>query len=452
MIAASPAWWPYVSLINLKWSMSRHDQAARQLRFLMGGNEIVEHPVEFGAIGDLRQRVFGDLGVERLALFFERRFGRGVVQQHRRALQHAVVAADGNRVQVDRHILALAAHDVDAANRLNAALHRAGDGAFFVRDASLVGIVHVEQAGQKRATAGGAAADAGEPLGARCSKAGSVEWTSTNNTPSCMLSISFFSNNASGHSTSLAGAIADGGRQFPRQRAAGALQRVEPAAGQSLGEQVLVLRKQLAELLHELWIELPAGTLEQLGQRPFARASRTIDVIGRHRVEGIDDRQHAGGQRNLCAALIRTAARAVEAGSRAADDFQDVFGHAAAGQDLDRHGRVPVHDVDFFRQQAARLMKHLVGDADLADVVKQRGDFEQVASFRVELQHRRPRAAAQRHTQTVGGRRRMLAAQRGVEAAGNSEAALNELGFLAIGALRRGGPAADRGCFVERVK
>jgi hypothetical protein len=64
----------------------------------MGGNKIVQHAVKFGAVGDLRQRVFGDLGVERLAFFFERGFGRGVVEEHRRTLQHAVVAADGDRV------------------------------------------------------------------------------------------------------------------------------------------------------------------------------------------------------------------------------------------------------------------------------------------------------------------------------------------------------------------
>ena len=54
-----------------------------------------------------------------------------------------------------------------------------------------------------------------------------------------------------------------------------------------------------------------------------------------------------------------------------------------------------VHDVDFFREQAARLVEHLVGDADLADVVQQRGDFELVARFGVELHDRGPRAAAQ---------------------------------------------------------
>ena len=143
-----------------------HDQAAGQVRLLVGGDEIDQHAVELGAVGDLRERILGDLQVQGLAAFFERGFARGVVQQHRRALHHAVAAADGDRVQVDRDVAALAAHDVHAADRLDAGLDRAGDRAFVVGDAGLVVVVHVEQAGQEHPPERGLAADAGEPLDA----------------------------------------------------------------------------------------------------------------------------------------------------------------------------------------------------------------------------------------------------------------------------------------------
>ena len=131
-----------------------HDQAARQVRFLVGRDEVVEHPVELGPIGHLRHRILGHLGVQRLALFFERRFRRNVVQQHGRAVDRAVVAADRNRVQIDRHVPALPAHDAHAAEPLHAGRNRVGHRAIFVRDPLLAAVAHVHQARQQRPAAG----------------------------------------------------------------------------------------------------------------------------------------------------------------------------------------------------------------------------------------------------------------------------------------------------------
>ena len=117
----------------------------------------------------------------------------------------------------------------------------------------------------------------------------------------------------------------NGRRQFPGERVVAMFEAAEPAAGQLLGEQVLILRKELAEFLDELGIELSAGELEQLGERPFARASRTVDVIGGHRVEGIDDREHAGGERNVGSALGRSPSAPSKRAACALDDFQDVL-------------------------------------------------------------------------------------------------------------------------------
>ena len=101
-----------------------------------------------------------------------------------------------------------------------------------------------------------------------------VDWLSTNTTPSCMLSISFFSNSDGrrigwrfdrSYSTHVPGH----GMAFFRQA-------MQPAAGQFFGEQVLILREQLLKLADQFRIELAAGEFEQLGQRSFARPGRAI--------------------------------------------------------------------------------------------------------------------------------------------------------------------------------
>ena len=50
----------------------------------------------------------------------------------------------------------------------------------------------------------------------------------------------------------------------------------------------------------------------------------------------------------------------------------------------------------FLRRQPARLQQYFIRHADLADIVQQRRDFQQIARFVVEFQHRGPRAAAER--------------------------------------------------------
>ena len=321
MIASSPAWWPYVSLIDLKWSMSRHDQAAGQVRFLMGGDEVVQHPVELGPVGHLRHRVLGDLGVQRLALFFERRFRRHVVQQHRRAVDGAVVAAHGNRVQVDRHVPALPAHDADAAQPLHAgARSRAPRGNLRSRS-RCSRLLHMSIRLGRNVRPQAAALLTPVSRSTPVFHSRIVAWLSTNTTPSCMLSISFFSNSERRRVGGRVDALVFGGRR-PRQHAAVLRQAMQPAAGQLFGQQVLILREQLLELPHQFRIELAAGELEQLGQRPFARAGRAVDVVGGHRVERVDDRQHPRRQRQLVALAILRPAVAVVPGPAVVDDFE----------------------------------------------------------------------------------------------------------------------------------
>ena len=101
-------------------------------------------------------------------------------------------------------------------------------------------------------------------------------------------------------------------------------------------------------------------------------------MVGGHRVERIDDRQHARRQRQVVALAILRLAVAVEPGAAVVNDFNERLRAAAAGEHFDREGRVARHQRDFFRLQPARLQQHFIGHADFADVVQQRGDFQQV--------------------------------------------------------------------------
>ena len=239
----------------------RHDQAAGQVRFLMRGDEVDQHPVELGAVGDLRERILRDLQMQGLAAFFQGRFARGVVQQHGRALHHAVAAADGDRVEVDRDVPAVAAHDVDAADRLDAGLDRAGDRALIVRNAALVVVVHVEQAGQEHPPERGLAADAGEPLDAGVPEhdaaIGVDEQHAVVHVVDEHLLEQRHGRGGGGNGARFAG---DG--SFPGQVARVLREIAEPMAGELLGQQVLILGKQLAEFADQLGVELAAGALE----------------------------------------------------------------------------------------------------------------------------------------------------------------------------------------------
>ena len=129
-----------------------------------------------------------------------------------------------------------------------------------------------------------------------------------------------------------------------------------------------------------------------------------------------------------------------------------VWRRVATGENLDRHRRVARHRLGFFRREPAGLEQHFVGDADLADVVQQGRDFQRVAFGRIELHDRRPRTAAERHPHAVRRGGRILAAERGVQPAGDAEAGVNQLGFVAVGQVARGRAAALCGRFVERLK
>ena len=89
------------------------------------------------------------------------------MQQHGRALHHAVAAADGDRVQVDRHVAALAAHDVDAADRLDARSESSGRPGTRRRRCGCWWVLYMSsRLGRNMPAEGGLAAHAGEPFDA----------------------------------------------------------------------------------------------------------------------------------------------------------------------------------------------------------------------------------------------------------------------------------------------
>ncbi len=292
--------------------------------------------------------------MQRLALLFERGLRRHVVQQHGRAVDHAVHAADGNRVQIDRDVPTLSAHDAHAAKPLHAGVNCVGHRAVFVGHAPFAAVAHVHQARQQRAAARRGAADAGEPFDARVPQQDFGLAIDEHDAVVHVVDQFLLEQRCAGFGGPL-GALGPLVFDYvPRHAAAFIRQSVQPAAGQLIGQQVLILRKQRLELPDQLRVELIAGELEQLGQRPLARASRAIELVGGHRVERIDDRQHPGSERQVVAVAFLVSAVAIEPRAAVVNDFQQVLRRAATGQHFGRECRVPRHERHFFGRQPAR--------------------------------------------------------------------------------------------------
>ena len=84
------------------------------------------------------------------------------------------------------------------------------------------------------------------------------------------------------------------------------------------------------------------------------------------------------------------------------------------------------HHGRFVFIEHSRLQQNLIGRADDADVVQQRGDFNGLAIGFGQSQLHRPARTTQCHPQRMSGRRRILALQRGEQAGRNPQPALYE--------------------------
>ena len=188
---------------------------------------------------------------------------------------------------------------------------------------------------------------------------------------------------------------------------------MQPAAGHLLLEMQPVLCHQLAKSLHQFGVELGPGILEQLAQCTLARHRSAVHMVGRHRVERVHNRDHPRAERQLIPAAIKPVLAAVVPGGGAVGDVQQIVGDAAAAEDLAANAAVTLHQQDFLAAQSPRLDEHVVGYAQLADVVQQRCDLQQLALFAAEVQRQGPGGHAQRDAQAVSCAGRVLHAQRG---------------------------------------
>ena len=91
---------------------------------------------------------------------------------------------------------------------------------------------------------------------------------------------------------------------------------------------------------------------------------------------------------------------------------------------------MPVNDRFFLRQEPGGFVEDFVGDANFADVVQQRGHLDFVAAFRRQTDAMDPGRAGQCHAQAVARRGLVLPFQRREQAAGDSEAHLDQGIFL----------------------
>ena len=106
---------------------------------------------------------------------------------------------------------------------------------------------------------------------------------------------------------------------------------------------LLIGGMQAGEVEDELRIELGAGEIAELFDGALARHGRAIDLGGGHRVEGIDDGEHARAEREILPVAIDADAAAVVPGGRMADDVEHVGRGAAAFQDAEAQRAMALH-------------------------------------------------------------------------------------------------------------
>ena len=327
------------------------------LAFEVRLDEQLVQPVEFGPVGHLGQRILRGPLVQGLALLLERGLARGVVQQHRGAAHRAVGTDHGHRVHVDGHGLLLRLAPAGGAATARRWPARTPPGIRSWSSRSCFSSRMPISVGDQLRSSTLAAGDAGESLGARF------------HSVICMLL--FDEDHGVVHVVQqplLKHVLADatlGGlglaRPTPRQN------RFACAASSVLSQWLTTLRcswtaiSQLGERLDQLGIELRAGVAEQLVQCPLARHGVAIDLVGGHRVEGVDDRQHPGAQRNLVPTSEYSGARSVVPSARVAHDFQTPGDRSSPTRIFEAGEAVLIHQVQLRRGERAGLEQQAVG-------------------------------------------------------------------------------------------
>ena len=352
-------------------------QAARDLLLLVVLDEGVVHAVELGPVGHLGKRVFGRFFVQGLAALFQRSLRRGVVQDHDRAERRSVVGHDGDGVAVNGNQLLVAAADSKPSERLHSGENCTGDGTILGGQGVALFVMDLQERRLPLPFEHGRLGHAGQtlrPVIPLLDAQGGVD-----------------ENHGVVHVVQKPGleevALAAGGGVFgwrfakaPRGVGRIGVQLAEPAGGRVAAEFRRLGGAQLDELLDQRRVELAACVLEQLSHGPFPAHRRPVDVVGGHRVEGFDDRDHSGAVGDLFTHHFVAGFQAVVPGADVLDDFQHRRVRASAAEDLQAPGPSALDGLHLLTVQRAGLQEHAVGNADRACVVQQSGQLDGVSA------------------------------------------------------------------------
>ena len=117
-------------------------------------------------------------------------------------------------------------------------------------------------------------------------------------------------------------------------------------------------------------------------ERRVSRHSGAVRTLGRERVETVDDSQYSRANRDLFSAQAGRIAHAIPALVMAPDERRHRAGERHRAHDLRAHLRVDLHLPPLVRRERAGLGQDVLGNGQLADIVKQRRDLDRL---RVQL-------------------------------------------------------------------
>src|SRR5919202_1503181 len=106
--------------------------------------------------------------------------------------------------------------------------------------------------------------------------------------------------------------------------------------------------------------------------------SGPIWAVARYRIERVGDEDDPRGQRDRIAVEAVRIAPPVDALVAPARDLPHDRRQIDLGEDVLRQDRVLAHDLPFLFVERLRLLEDPLGDADLADIVQKRADFDRV--------------------------------------------------------------------------
>jgi len=121
-------------------------------------------------------------------------------------------------------------------------------------------------------------------------------------------------------------------------------------------------------------VELCAGVRAQFLEGFLQRHAGAIGTVVRHRVEAVGDGEDAGAEWDLGAGQSARVAGAVPALVVGEHDLAGDLAEACLGHEGGADVGVPVHHLALLVSERPRLEEHLVGDADLANVVEQEAE------------------------------------------------------------------------------